>query len=68
MGEGRATARRLEIVLWAMIYSGLLVAAVGWALIRIDAAWGWLLIGAGALDAAVGVVLLWVRSRVAGNS
>ena len=64
MAAASAVVRRLGFAAWAMIYSGLLLAAVGLALKRHEVEWSWILIAAGALDAVAGVVLVWVRSRL----
>jgi hypothetical protein len=46
-----------------LIYSGLLLVCLGIFLMRGDTVVGWVIVIAGALDAAVGAVLIWVRSR-----
>ena len=53
----------LEKLIWVLIYSGLLLACLGVFMLRTDAVVGWVIVVAGALDAAAGVVLIWVRSR-----
>ncbi len=54
----------LETWVWVLIYGGLLVLALGIAVQqRGDAALGWTLALAGGMVAAVGVLLIWVRSR-----
>ena len=53
----------LETLAWVLIYSGLLLASVGAFVLRQEPLPGWSLVGAGAVDAAIGAVLIWVRSR-----
>ena len=53
----------LEKLVWVLIYSGLLLVCLGVFLMRGDAVLGWVIVIAGALDAAAGAVLIWVRSR-----
>ena len=55
---------RLEALIWALIYGGLIVAAVGIALERNGAAYGRGIVAVGALAVAAGIVLVWVRSRL----
>lgn len=53
-----------EKLVWILIYGGLLAVALGIALQqRGSTALGWTLSVGGAVVAAVGVVLIWVRSR-----
>ncbi len=60
------TTQRIESLVWILIYGGLLVACAGWFLSPAQGPWGELLITAGALAAAAGVVLIVVRSRMKG--
>jgi hypothetical protein len=58
-------AATLEVWVWVLIYGGLLAVGLGLALQRQgDAALGWTLVLVGGIVAAVGVVLIWVRSRM----
>ncbi|MBX3602092.1 MAG: hypothetical protein KF863_15835 [Rubrivivax sp.] len=57
------TLAALEKLVWILIYSGLLIVCLGIFVQRSDALLGWILIVAGAIDTAAGVVLVWVRSR-----
>ncbi|MBE0550631.1 MAG: hypothetical protein IH627_23805 [Rubrivivax sp.] len=50
-------------LIWLLIYGGLLLAGLGIFVMRHDAVLGWVLVVAGALETAAGVVLIWVRSR-----
>jgi len=53
----------LEKLTWVLIYSGLLIGCLGIFLMRRDEVLGWGVVAAGAIGAAAGVVLIWVRSR-----
>ena len=55
---------RLEKWIWILIYGGLFLVILGVATGRTEAATGWLLAIPGAVAAAVGVVLIYVRSRL----
>jgi hypothetical protein len=59
---------RLDIAIWVMLYGGLLVASLGLFVLRQDSHDGNLLGGALALigiaGAGIGVVLIYVRSRI----
>jgi hypothetical protein len=55
---------RLEALIWTLIYGGLFGMVLGLATERLDDAIGWSLIVAGALVAAVGVALIFVRARL----
>jgi len=54
----------IENLTWVLIYGGLLVLVLGIATGRSDAAVGWALAVPGAVAAAVGVALIYVRSRM----
>jgi len=56
---------RIELLTWLLIYGGLLAIALGAALRREGAVLGWSVIVGGAAAAAAGVVLVWLRSRIA---
>ena len=55
---------RLENWIWGLIYGGMLLAILGIATGRIDVAMGWMLALPGAVMAVVGIVLIYVRSRL----
>jgi hypothetical protein len=59
---------RLEVLTWVLIYSGLLLAALGAFLIEGRPLLGWVLVAAGLADTAVGFVLIWIRSRMKSSS
>ncbi len=53
----------LEKLVWVFVYGGILIMFVGLFIHRADAAFGWWTIVCGALLTAVGVFLIWLRSR-----
>ena len=55
---------RLEAWIWTLIYGGLLLLVLGLATGRENAAVGWSLAVPGVIVAAVGAVLIYVRSRL----
>ena len=55
---------RLENWIWILIYGGLFLVILGLASGRTDATTGWLLAIPGAVATAVGIVLIYVRSRL----
>ena len=57
-------ASTLETWVWVLIYGGLLVLSLGVFVSRRDAAFGGTLEVAGGISVAVGVVLIFVRSRI----
>lgn len=59
---------RLEKWIWILIYGGLFVLILGIATGRNDAALGWSIAVPGAIVAAVGFVLIYVRSRLPNNT
>ena len=52
---------------WLLLYSGMLVGALGLFLLRDSPTAGWVLMVVGVLDAAAGVLLIWLRSRRTGD-
>lgn len=54
----------MEKWIWILIYGGLFLVILGIATGRTDASIGWTMAAPGALLAAVGVVLIYVRSRL----
>lgn len=59
------SASALDALIWVLVYGGLIVLGLGFAVQRSDAALGWGLVVAGAVVAAVGALLVVVRSRMA---
>ena len=63
-GTANTQLVRLERLVWTLIYAGLLAVVLGGFMAqRDDASAHWWLIG-GAIVAAIGVVLIYVRSRL----
>jgi hypothetical protein len=56
--------KRIEALTWVLIYGGLIAISLGWFLTPTQGPWGELLMTAGGIAAAVGVVLIVVRSRM----
>jgi uncharacterized membrane-anchored protein len=61
---GSKTLQRLHVLIWALIYGGLLTLVLGIATARTDDAVGWALIAVGGVAAVAGLVLIGVRSRL----
>lgn len=56
---------RLQALIWILIYAGLLTLVLGLSVQRSGApGLGWGMVLGGALVAAIGVVLIYVRSRL----
>jgi len=56
------TLKRLQALLWVLIYGGLLTLVLGLATRRLEDALGWALIIGGGLAAGAGFTLIVVRS------
>ena len=59
---------RLQALTWVLIYGGLLTLVLGLWVTPADDDTGWLLTAGGGLAAALGVVLIYVRSRIKDDS
>lgn len=55
---------RLQQLIWILIYGGLLTLVLGLSVQRLDNALGWSMVVGGGIVAAIGVVLIYVRSRL----
>ena len=55
---------RLHKAIWSLIYGGLLLLVLGLFVEKSDAANGWIMVVAGGVAAALGFVLIYVRSRI----
>ncbi|MEP6740387.1 MAG: hypothetical protein ABJA61_08405 [Caldimonas sp.] len=55
---------RVEVLVWVLIYGGLIGASLGIALQRGGAPYGWFMLVAGALAVLIGILLIWLRSRM----
>lgn len=53
---------RIQTMVWVLIYAGLLCLVLGLAVQRVDPALGWSMVGTGGILAAVGVLLIYIRS------
>lgn len=60
------SVQRIEVLIWVLIYGGLVAACLGWFLSPVRGPWGELLTTGGFVAAAAGVVLIVVRSRMKG--
>ncbi|MDP3171701.1 MAG: hypothetical protein Q8M91_15325 [Polaromonas sp.] len=58
------TIARLQQLIWALIYGGLLTLVLGLSVQRSDEVLGWIMVVGGAIVAAIGFVLIYVRSRM----
>ncbi len=58
------SADTIDKLIWVLIYGGLLGIGLGLAVRRSDDALGWGLVLGGAVVAAIGALLVWVRSRM----
>ena len=55
---------RLDVLIWVLIFGGMFAIVLGIASRSAAAATGWIMIVVGVSACAVGVVLIWVRSRL----
>lgn len=55
---------KLEKWTWILIYAGLFLMTLGIATARTDTVLGWSMATPGALAAVIGVVLIYLRSRI----
>ncbi len=55
---------RIQKLVWVLIYAGLLTVFVGLSTLRTDEPLGHWLVAGGAAAAAVGVLLIYLRSRL----
>jgi len=58
------TIARLQLLIWALIYGGLLTLVLGLSVQRMDDALGWSMLVGGGVVAALGFALIYVRSRL----
>ena len=59
-----STAQRIEKWCWILIFVGMILLALGLSVLRSDVALGWGIAAPGILMIVVGIVLIWVRSRI----
>ena len=62
--DAKRAAGKLDGWVWACIYLGLLLLGLGLAVTRTDGPLGWTIATAGMLLIALGIVLVWARSRL----
>jgi hypothetical protein len=55
---------RVEVWIWVLIYLGLVLLALGLSVRGDDASMGWGIVAFGVALDVVGMVLIWVRSRM----
>ncbi len=55
---------RIHALIWVLIYGGLLALVLGLSVGRNDEAFGWSLVLGGAVVSMLGVVLIYIRSRM----
>ena len=55
--------QRLDVLIWVMVYVGLLMVCLGFFVQRSAAGLGVGLVVAGALVAAIGAFLVWLRAQ-----
>ena len=55
---------RIAAWTWGLIFGGMLVMAIGLTLRDTDSTLGWVLVAGSGIGIAVGVILIWVRSRM----
>ena len=60
----KMSTRHIATLTWVLIFGGILSLALGLVVSRSDAVLGWGIAGAAIVAIVVGVVLIWVRSRM----
>jgi hypothetical protein len=58
------TVQRIEKWCWILIFVGMILLALGLSVQRSDVTLGWCITAPGVLMVAVGIALIWVRSRM----
>ena len=54
----------VEKLVWVYVYAGLILLGLGLAVQRGDSTIGWTIAAIGAVSIVIGIVLVWVRSRM----
>ncbi len=57
-------AARIQKWIWMLVYAGIVLFALGLVVQRNDAALGWGMAVTGGALVVIGIVLIWVRSRM----
>lgn len=60
--------QRVESWVWMLIYGGMGLLGLGLSVQRTNAPLGWGMVALGGAGALIGVVLIWVRSRMKDGS
>ena len=60
----KLSAARIEVLVWVLIYGGLLAGGLGIALARGGHGYGWGFVVTGLAAAVIGAALIWWRSRI----
>ena len=55
--------QRVEVWVWVLVYLGLIVIGIGMSVQRSDVVLGWGITAVGIVLDALGVALIWLRSR-----
>jgi hypothetical protein len=63
----KLSVARLEVLVWVLIYAGLLTFALGLALGHFDGALGRVMLPLGIVSIGVGALLIWIRARMVGQ-
>jgi hypothetical protein len=58
------TKARVDVLIWVMLYAGLVLLGLGLAVRRVDDGLGWGIALAGIAIGLLGAALVWVRSRM----
>ena len=58
------TKKKLDAWVWVLIYGGTLGLSLGWFTQSRSPALGWAMIAAGGVAAGIGVLLIFMRSRM----
>ncbi len=59
-----SAAKRIHKWSWILIYVGMVLLALGLSVQRSDAALGWGIAATGIAMIVVGIVMIWIRSRM----
>lgn len=54
----------VEKLVWIYVYAGMVLLGLGLAVQRSDAGIGWAIAAIGSMSIVIGIVLVWVRSRM----
>ena len=57
-------AEQLDLAVWLFIFAGIALLGLGLFVIPVEATLGWAIAPVGLLLVVIGVVLLWLRSRM----